>query len=366
MTSSQSSHQSPSQAHFDESIEGTEPDWLAIANQWGFAHGQPLSAARLKDKPEDFRVNEILNIEFSGEGEHIWLQIEKTSLNSSDVIRALATFANIKQRDIGYSGMKDKHAVTTQWFSLWMPAKQDPDWTSFAVEGVRILRTERHNRKLRVATHSHNEFLIKAVDVDVDPTKLVERIERIQQFGVPNYFGMQRFGYQMANLSRAYEYYSKGEKVRDKRLKGLLLSSARSWLFNNLLATRVADGSWDKAEPNERVVLDGSNSFFIADESGKLNERLVSLDIHPSCPLAGEGIEEFSRLDGGDATIKPKSVDQVFVHALKASGMSVAHRATRIKVNQFSVSQDDNSVIFSFRLLPGQFATSVIREVLSC
>jgi tRNA pseudouridine13 synthase len=358
-------------------------DWQLVADNWSHAYGKPESVGRLKAKPSDFKVHELIDIDFSGAGEHYWLNIEKESLNSADVIRELSKFSGVKQKDIGYSGMKDKHAVTSQWFSLWMPKQTEPNWGALSAEGIRLLRVEKHNRKLRISTHKHKRFEIKIRQFCGDIRSLEKRIDLIKHQGVPNYFGLQRFGNRMLNLKRAQDYFAQGTQIRDKRLRSLLYSATRSWLFNCMLDKRVSDGSWNQLIDGEVAILDGSNSHFYADHKADQNlpARVSEMDVHPAHPLIASDInsawQEMLTSDAKVANSLPHSLHSliemqdsimncypVFSQALVASTMSLSYRALRANVLNFDWQIGSNKVVFKFDLLAGQFATSVIRELI--
>lgn len=360
----------------------TQFDWQLQASSWAYANQKPTSKGVLKAKPEDFVVDEIIDIEFAGQGEHVWLNIEKQSLNTVDLVRALSDFAGIKQKDVGYSGMKDKHAVTRQWFSLCKTGIPELDFSSFELPNARLLSVEQHDRKLRLATHRYNQFEIVISDLDLSEADLHRRIECIQQNGVPNYFGPQRFGNGMLNLKRSLDYFSSGESIRDKRLRGLLYSSMRSWLFNCMLHNRVEQNNWNRLVNGEAVILNGSKSYFFCDKSSdeQLESRIESLDIHPAQPMYGADMnEQWSKMrqtkgSDGDARNIESLIQmqasvigqyEVFSKALNASGMKADYRPLRIKVERLSYELADDKLVLKFRLLPGQFATSVIRELVN-
>ena len=138
---------------------------------WPYVYGQPSGLGKIRSVPEDFIVKENLAFEPSGEGEHAFLQIEKTGENTDYVARQLARFANVRQRDVSYAGLKDRHAVTTQWFSVWLPGKADPDWTQFETNSMKVLHSVRHARKLKRGVLSGNSFKLIIRDWQGDKEK---------------------------------------------------------------------------------------------------------------------------------------------------------------------------------------------------
>jgi len=336
-------------------------------------HNPPTNRAIMKSTPSDFVVDEILDVEFSGEGEHIWLQIEKTQTHTDQVTKQLARTANIAYKDVGISGMKDFQAKTTQWFSVWLPGVKDadlPDWGAIESEQLRILQRKRHSRKLQRGTHIANSFVILLRDFSGDTDSFVADVERIQSIGVPNYFGEQRFGRDGSNLNQAWEMFSTGKKIKQRQKRSMLLSSARSWLFNCVLSKRLQEQTWLKPYPHEPLFLDGSRSFFVNESANEnaadIRSRIESGDIHTSAPLFGDdkaGIlaqsMELNELESNVFAEYPQ-ICQGLVNAR----MDYARRAARFFPQNLTCALHDNTVELRFTLGKGLFATSLLRELI--
>jgi tRNA pseudouridine13 synthase len=292
----------------------------------------------------------VLGFDFSGAGEHDYLLIEKTGANTEWVSRQLAKHADVPARDIGYAGLKDRHAVTRQWFSV--PRPKATDWTHLKADGVRVLDVQRHNRKLRRGAHKKNRFRIVMRGAIPDAGPLTERLNIVSASGVPNYFGEQRFGRGGANISLA-DVWSTGKRLpRHKR--SIAISTARSYLFNQMLDARVREKSWNHLVPGDVANLDGSGSVFTVDEVSKdLVRRCDELDIHPTGPLWGKGSLE-SRLPSGH---------EAWLQALTSARVKPAHRSLRLRVLDFEWSLHEDLLVLEFALLRGAFATSVLREI---
>ncbi len=198
----------------------------------------PTASALLRQTPDDFIVDETLAYELTGEGEHVYLQIRKCGLTTIAIAERLAKFANMRLRDIGYAGLKDKHAVTTQWFSLYLPQRPQIDWQAFNDDRVQILAITQHQKKCRIGAVKHNAFVITLRDYCM-PSDFESRIDQLQQCGMPNYFGEQRFGNHGDNLRKATALLSDELTVKNHRLRGIYYSSARAWIFNHILSARV-------------------------------------------------------------------------------------------------------------------------------
>lgn len=352
-------------------------DWSAELENWSFAGDRPPIYARVKTTPQDFIVRELMDVVPSGQGEHIWLDITKTRQNTDRVARELAKFSGVSNRDIGYSGLKDFHAVTRQWFSVWRPKGASIDWSKFRFDDVRIHQIVNHSRKIKRSTHRANHFEIRLRDLsgdamhqsklgDVELASFEARIAAISNHGVPNYFGAQRFGRNANNLSQALAMFSGAKRVRDKALRGLLLSSARSWLFNCVLSARVADNSWDKLFVPELANLHGSNSTFLSTSELSDLTRLQLLDIHPTAPMWGEGRQSFQSTCEELAVYEDMCLERFnrLQEGLESARLTHQRRATRCIPRGLSWQLEGHDLILKFELISGQFATSVLRELI--
>lgn len=330
--------------------------------EWRRAYGSNLIQGLIKQTPSDFRVVEDLGFALSGDGEHDYLWIEKEGANTTWVARSLAQHAGIGQRDVGYAGLKDRHAVTQQWFSVRRPTGEGTDWGALETDGVQILRTERHQRKLKRGAHVGNRFQITLREVEIDGVDVVRRLETVRARGVPNYFGAQRFGRGANNLRMAAGLAAGKRLQRDKR--SIALSAARSFLFNEILSARVADGSWDKALPGDTMNLDGSGSVFVPDEiDDSILRRTTDLDIHPTGALLGDAESAEERapamLERSVAGRYPE-----YVQCLRAARMKPARRALRAVVRELNWDIGTSDICLGFSLDRGSFATSVLRELI--
>lgn len=334
-------------------------------------HGLPLVSGSLKTQPEHFRVRERLPFEPEGTGEHCWVWIRKTRQNTDQLARQLARFAKVSYRDVGYSGLKDFQAVTEQWFSLWLPGREAPDWSGFSMPGVEILREVRHSRKIKRGTHSHNEFSILLEDLEyldgADPASLGLRLNQVKEAGVPNYFGPQRFGQRANNLEQASQLLAGHQKVKNRALRSLLISSARSFLFNMVVSQRLRDGSFLSLYPGEPVNLDGTGSVFTSDGDKSEAKRLAKQDIHPTAPLWGrvseETTENYPELRQFESQVVAQY--QTLSQGLQGLGASYQRRPVRMRVADFKWQLEPSRMTLNFSLRKGQFATSVLREFLA-
>jgi tRNA pseudouridine13 synthase len=291
-----------------------------LARAWG----DTPASGRLRVAPEDFQVSEIPLLEPEGDGEHIWVLVRKRLQNTADVAGLLARCAGVPLRDVSYAGLKDRQAVTEQWFSVHLPGRTLPDWSAIGSPDVSVLQQARHGRKLRRGALRGNRFRILVRDLVTDPVQLRDRLETIAAEGVPNYFGEQRFGRNGSNLRIAERLFGNPRMRLSRHQRGLALSAARSLLFNAVLSRRVSEGSWNRALPGDAMQLQGSHSYFIATlVDAELQQRVAAHDVHPTGPL---------RLIPDDlAWTQPEA----------------------------------NALCLEFSLPAGAYATSVLRELLS-
>ncbi len=322
------------------------------------AHGAPLFDGVIRERPEDFRVVEDLGFLPDGGDAHHLLKIEKRDTNTLWLSRQLARTAGVENRDVGYSGLKDRRAVTVQWFSV--PSGAAVDWESVRIDGTRILAVENHSRKLRIGSHRANSFEIAIrVAGTISVSAVNERFATIAEWGLPNYFGVQRFGH--GNLDMARSLFGGKRLRRDKR--SLALSAARSYLFNLILARRVLDGSWNRLLPGERANLDGSNSFFAVDAlDAELEQRCAAKDIHPTASLWGQGAPQ-STNDVAALEREAVAGEHDLVEGLERAGVKVSQRATRMLLRDADMETDANKLLLRFTLTRGSFATSVLDEI---
>lgn len=328
------------------------------------AHGPPLGSGRIRHEPADFQVDEDLGFAPDGEGGHLLLRVRKTDANTEWVARRLAGLAGCPQRDVGYAGLKDRHAVTTQWFSLPRPREDEPDWDALAPEGIEVLAVHAHRRKLKRGALAGNGFSILVRDLGCSDAALSERIDAIRTRGLPNWFGEQRFGRNGANLARADALF-RGEIRRPSRhQQGLWLSAARSQIFNEVLAERVASGDWDRPLPGDCMGLAGSRSIFSIEAVDEILEaRCREFDIHPTGPLWGRGDPPSS---AAVLDLERSVADRFpgWCEGLARAGMNQERRPLRLAVPALAWSRTEAGVVLSFDLQAGCYATAVLRELI--
>ena len=327
------------------------------------AYGEPLGSAVLKATAEDFQVDEVLDIPLSGDGEHLWLWVEKRGLNTEEAARRIAKAAGVPLRTVSYAGLKDRQALTRQWFSVQLPGKADPDLSAAENDTLKILKTSRHKRKLQRGAHAANGFTLRLTQLDADKETLQQRLELISKQGVPNYFGSQRFGWQGGNLGEARDYAARKALPEQRNVRSRLLSTARSYLFNQVLAARVADGSWQRAQVGDLLAFTDSRSFFPAGEAECNDPRLAILDLHPTGPLWGEGESATTHATHVlEQSIAAREAD--LRDWLVCAGMSHERRILRLPIGRLTWHYPEPDILqLEFVLPAGCFATVLVREL---
>lgn len=327
-----------------------------------YAYGTPPLAAQLRSSPEDFLVEEILGYEADGEGEHALLWVEKRGANTDWVARELARFAGVPPLAVGYAGLKDRHAVTRQAFTVQLAGKPDPDWHAFPHAEVKVLAAARHKRKLKRGALRGNRFVLVLRQVEGDRARAEEVLGRIAARGVPNYFGEQRFGRGGGNVEQARAMFAGRRVDRDKR--SFLLSAARSHLFNEVLAARVERDAWDSPLDGEIWSLAGTRSWFGPEPfDAALAERLARGDIHPSGPLWGQG-ETPARGEAAELETAIALANADLVEGLAAARMDQERRPLRLMPQQLRWRWlESDALELAFELPAGAYATVVVREL---
>lgn len=327
-------------------------------------HGGPLGRARFKTQPEDFIVEELLGFEPSGVGEHCLVWVEKRDLDSNEASARLADALGLRRRLVSHCGLKDRHAVTRQWFSLHMPGQPSPEPAALESEGLRVLRITRNTRKLRRGIHFGNRFTIRLREPLFDFASAEQRWQQIVTDGVPNYFGEQRFGHEGRNVEKALTMFRGEFTPGDRLLRGLLLSSVRSHLFNAVVAERMAHGTWNQVLPGEVYGFpDNGTILLINNQRGDEPQRFAEGKLELTAPLWGCG--ELHTADAVRALeLEIASRFPELTVGLEAAGLRQERRVMRLRpINPSLVALPDGDLKLTFDLPRGTYATTVLREL---
>lgn len=325
------------------------------------AFGPPVFAARMRSVPEDFRVEEIPGFEPAGQGEHLLLTVEKRGMNTAFAARRIAAWAGVPEMGIGYAGLKDRHAVTVQRFSVHLPKRVAPDLAGLQSDDLRVLSADWHNRKLPRGALAGNRFVLVLREVRGEREAIEARLALIAREGVPNHFGEQRFGRGGDNVEAARRMFAGRRVKREER--SILLSAARSAMFNAVLDARVADGSWRIGLEGEVWMLDGSRSVFGPEPMDEaLAARLAAFDIHPTGPLWGRGELRTTAAARAleEAALAPFAD---LMAGLEAAGLDQERRALRLRPQRMAWRWLDADVLeLAFVLPAGGYATTVLAQ----
>ncbi|KNC07978.1 tRNA pseudouridine synthase D [Pantoea sp. RIT-PI-b] len=332
-----------------------------------YLHGVPNASGVIKANPEDFVVIEDLGYPYDGEGEQVLVRIRKIGCNTRFVAEAIAKFLKVPVRDLSYAGMKDRHAVTEQTLCFRVPGNAMPNLAGFQLEGVEILQVIRHKRKLRTGALAGNAFRLIVRQIS-DRSDVETRLQQIQQRGVPNYFGEQRFGRGGNNLTQAKLWAEDKFRPRDRSMKGILLSAARSQLFNQLTSARLQrDGALDRVQAGDALQLAGRGSWFVAqaEELAELQQRVDNHELRITAPLAGRGeLGTQGEVLAFERELLASSGDLLAL--LDRERVDASRRAALVVPKDLRWSWwDDVTLEMQFWLPAGSFATSVVRELLS-
>ena len=303
-------------------------------------------------------MEEQLGFAPAGSGQHVLLKVRKRDANTQWVARELARACGCRSLDVGYAGLKDRHAVAVQWFTVPKTRLTPEEWTAVRGQGFDVLEAHLHSRKLPRGALEGNRFSIRLRGLDVDDQDLTTRIADIAARGVPNYFGPQRFGHAGANLARMTE----DPRALAPQQRSFVLSAARSLVFNAVVAERVADGSWANLEAGDIANLDGRGSIFAVVPDPSLLERCQRLEIHPTGPLWGRG----TLPSGERINALERAVSARFSQACaltEQAGMDQERRALRLVVRDLRWHREEAGIVISFHLARGGFATTVLREI---
>ncbi len=370
---------SPSESNTQPDVQAAfEPDSLShsksnarLSQDFPTVYPSLNIAGQFRSLPEDFIVHENLGFSPAGDGEHCLIHIEKIGQNTHWVAEQLAILLNVDKKAIGYCGRKDRHAVTRQWLSIYDPHRK-VDFASdinqpIDIEGVRLLESTRHSHKLRPGDHQSNHFCIRlrnvkqhsASNIDcandnagksaeaseqlLDESQKLQIISAIKQrfsLGLPNYFGSQRFGRDGNNIVVAANWFE-NKQLPPRKQKSIIMSAARSYLFNKVLALRVEQQCWASAIDGDVLINDCPTAPLWG--RGRLASQAQALDLET---LALEGLN-------------------AWCHGLEHCGLKQERRATVLHPTNFDVNFENDDLVVVFDLISGAFATSILAEICS-
>ncbi|OEE46296.1 tRNA pseudouridine(13) synthase TruD [Enterovibrio norvegicus] len=335
-----------------------------VMHSLAYQHGKPSATGRLKAQPEHFFVSETLDFTPAGHGEHFLVRIRKIGENTKYVANELAKACGVKSRDVSWAGLKDRHAVTEQWFSVHLPGQDDPDLTEFVDthEGVdAILETTRHDKKLRPGDLIGNRFSLVITDFSGDAA-IDARLGNIRDKGVPNYFGSQRFGRNGNNVVSAREWGQDKFRVRDKSKRSFYLSAARSYMFNQVLSARIEQGMTHTPMRGD-MLIDNTEHLKLVLDTDKATELLEKGHWLISGPMTGDNALP---TEADARKFEQNIIDQEpdLLAVIRSNRMRHDRRALMLFPQEMEWTCEKDTLTVSFSLPAGSFATAVMREVI--
>ncbi|MGC9422710.1 tRNA pseudouridine(13) synthase TruD [Vibrio sp.] len=328
-----------------------------------YLYGQPIAKAKIKAAPEHFKVVEDLGYEFSGQGEHVMVYIRKTGENTSFVANELAKACGVKSKDVGWAGLKDRHAVTEQWLSVYLPGGGLPNLATFEAQypSIEVLAMTRHHKKLRPGDLRGNHFELLLTDV-TDLDDVLQRLPAMAKRGVPNYFGSQRFGREGHNVTEARRWGRDNVRSRNQNQRSLYLSAARSWIFNHIVSQRINAGCFEHFIEGDIALKAGQTILVDSEQLAEFNHQLAQNHVQISAALAGDNAlpteKQARRIEQQVLDAEPE-----LMALIRANRMRHERRAITLLPQHFRWEAENNTITLKFTLDAGSFATSVIREL---
>ncbi len=325
----------------------------------------PPAGGLFKAVPEDFEVDELPAYEPSaevGSDEHLFLWVEKRGRSTPDVAKLIARHVGAQERDVSWAGLKDRQGITRQY--LCLPSKFEAKLAGFEAHGVTILRTARHRNKLKSGHLKGNRFSLVIRDVtDVGAAKAT--LERLKTFGIPNYFGDQRFGRDGENAAKGKAILLNGGRHRDRFERKLFLSAFQSLLFNEVLARRITAGTFATALAGDVLKKHETNGEFECADPAIDQPRVEAFEVSPTGPIFGPSMRPAVGAPGEvEAAVVAES--GVTLGAFEAGGRETegTRRFFRVHLRGLEVEElPDRALRLRFELPAGAYATIVLGEV---
>ena len=323
------------------------------------------SGGILRSDPEDFVVEEILAYEASGSGEHAFAQIEKTALTTPHAAERLAEAIGLRPREVGYAGLKDKHARTRQWMSFPVPVKAPLPELGDLGDDLRVLSVERHGNKLKRSHARGNRFAITIRDTVPDGADRAAAIlDRMRATGVPNAFGPQRFGRDGDNAQRALRILRGDERrPKNRRVAQLLFNALQSEVFNRVLALRIEGGLLSTALVGDVMKKHDSGGLFDVADPAAEQPRVDRVEISPTAALPGK---KTRRADGQPQAMEDEALRSVGLGEEETRRLDVGtRRALRFPLDpEARIEPVDGGYRLHVALPAGAYATVLLAELI--
>lgn len=336
---------------------------MSALPQWPCAYPQPDVRALLKQQQNDFCVNEIPLGLPQGDGEHVWLDVEKRGANTAWIAGRIAQLAGVADMDVGYAGLKDRHAITRQWFSVYLPKGETPDFSQLNDHEMTVFSQQRHSKKLRRGDLLGNRFVIRLRQVTMADAEAYQQLQRnlaaVQQHGVPNYFGEQRFGHDGGNIEAGRAMLAGETRVRNRQKKSIYLSAVRSLIFNDVVAARIQAGLWGQTMDGDVMVHEQATGPLWG--RGRLTSRDETLQLETD--VAARYAEMCDGLEHAGLQQERRALAALPSHF---QWHWLLHGDDQQRQAQLNATEQEHvhDLELSFSLASGYYATSIIRELM--
>jgi len=322
----------------------------------------------LKQSPDDFVVEELPAYPPGGEGEHLFLWIEKRDLAAEQMHARIARTLGLSRTDVGIAGLKDRRAVTRQFVSV--PARCEALIPALESADLHVISVARHRNKLRTGHLRGNRFEIVVRDVAGDALSRATGIaDVIRERGFPNYYGEQRFGIDDATVALGFDLLAGHKKPRDipparrRFLLRLSLSAVQSRLFNEVLAERLESGRLHGIETGDVMQVAASRGCFVVEDVAAEQVRFDRRETVVTCPLPGV---EMKSAIGATQEREQAALDR---HGITREMLAEyrrlipgARRAALIWPEELEIDAVADVLRFRFALPSGVYATTLLRE----
>ena len=315
---------------------------------------------RIRTFPEDFQVEEEPAYLPSGKGEHLYVFLEKVGLTTRQVFEFLRDELGVPEKAIGVAGLKDKYALSRQWFSL-PKAYEDRLCLLEGLRGVRLIATDLHTNKLRTGHLKGNRFRILIRDPEGGKKEAERVLAVLREKGVPNYYGPQRFGLGGRNPERGYRLVKTGKGRGTPWLKRFLIGSLQSLLFNDWVALRMERGLYDRVVLGDVAKKHATGGEFLVQDPARESERALRLEISATGPLFGKKYFESER---EARALEDEILARYGLSREEFNARRGGRRPIRIPLSEAEVEESKEGLWLRFFLPKGSYATSLLREVM--
>jgi tRNA pseudouridine13 synthase len=324
----------------------------------------PGTGGRLRAAPEDFEVEELPAYLPSGEGEHLYLWVEKVGLDTAEAARRIASALGLELADVSWAGLKDRVAVTRQWLSV--PARAEASLPAFESRPeLRVLAHARHGNKLRVGHLRGNRFRIRIRDAE-RPQAAGPVLEALVAQGLPNAFGEQRFG--RGDTAPRGLALVRGERLPRRPSafeRKLYISAYQALLFNRVLEARMQAGTLRRALAGDLLRKTDSGGLFVCREPEVDQQRLERGEIVPTGPIFGWKMPRpEGEVEAAEQAVLSSEGLRLDTFRRLGSIAEGTRRPFSVLLSDAQWSVDGSTVELSFTLPPGSYATVLLDEVM--